>query len=216
MADRPASRRVSSPASVSRWASSWKPRPEHRQQRGRGTTHNPKLSPGYTEHQRGAPERCLSARNPGRPGRRRPGPSAARSHRLAVTEGRTAHVLPASRGSAQLIVGPPATDRNKRVNSPASKSAQNADLVRAEVVRERTSAERILSFRCKQSSVWSCQRRAVGRIDDHQGPDLPIASFPNPCHDPAHRHRWSDWRRHHEHQARQAHQRWNAYADTTT
>jgi hypothetical protein len=37
-----------------------------------------------------------------------------------------------------------------------------------------------------------------------------------PCRDPAHRQRWSDWRRRHQHQARQAHQRWNAYADTTT
>jgi SRSO17 transposase len=38
---------------------------------------------------------------------------------------------------------------------------------------------------------------------------------PQPCHDPAHRQRWSDRRRCHQHRARQAHQRWNAYADTT-
>jgi hypothetical protein len=39
---------------------------------------------------------------------------------------------------------------------------------------------------------------------------------PQPCRDPAHRHHWSDWRRRHQYQSRQAHQRWNAYADTTT
>lgn len=37
---------------------------------------------------------------------------------------------------------------------------------------------------------------------------------PQPHRDRAHRHRWSDWRRGHQYQARQAHQRWNAYADT--
>src|SRR5258708_8566892 len=37
--------------------------PEHRQQRGRGTTHNPKLSPDYTEHQLGAADRRPSGRN---------------------------------------------------------------------------------------------------------------------------------------------------------
>jgi SRSO17 transposase len=41
------------------------------------------------------------------------------------------------------------------------------------------------------------------------------AVIPQPRRDPAHRHRWSVWRRHHQHQARLAHQRWNAYADAT-
>ena len=41
------------------------------------------------------------------------------------------------------------------------------------------------------------------------------AVIPQPRRDPAHRHRWSVWRRHHQYQARQAHQRWNAYADAT-
>jgi SRSO17 transposase len=36
-----------------------------------------------------------------------------------------------------------------------------------------------------------------------------------PRRDRAHRLRWSDWRRRHQHRARQAHQRWNAYAETT-
>jgi hypothetical protein len=40
--------------------------------------------------------------------------------------------------------------------------------------------------------------------------------IPQPRRDPAHRHRWSDWRRHHRYQACQAHQRWNAYADATS
>ena len=37
--------------------------------------------------------------------------------------------------------------------------------------------------------------------------------IPHPRRAPAHRHRWSTWRRHHQYQARQAHQRWNAYAE---
>jgi hypothetical protein len=36
-----------------------------------------------------------------------------------------------------------------------------------------------------------------------------------PRRDRAHRLHWSAWRRRHQHRARQAHQRWNAYADTT-
>jgi SRSO17 transposase len=39
--------------------------------------------------------------------------------------------------------------------------------------------------------------------------------IPPPRRDPTHRQHWSLWRRHHQHQARQAHQRWNAYADAT-
>jgi SRSO17 transposase len=38
--------------------------------------------------------------------------------------------------------------------------------------------------------------------------------IPPPCRDPAHRQHWSDWRRRHQHRARQAHKRWNTYADT--
>ena len=36
-----------------------------------------------------------------------------------------------------------------------------------------------------------------------------------PRRDRAHRLYWSEWRRRHQHRARQAHQRWNAYAETT-
>ena len=36
-----------------------------------------------------------------------------------------------------------------------------------------------------------------------------------PRRDRAHRLHWSEWRRRHQHRARQAHQRWNAYAETT-
>jgi SRSO17 transposase len=39
--------------------------------------------------------------------------------------------------------------------------------------------------------------------------------IPPPRRDRAHRLRWSEWRRRHQHRARQAHQRWNAYAETT-
>ncbi len=38
---------------------------------------------------------------------------------------------------------------------------------------------------------------------------------PPPRRDRAHRLHWSDWRRRHQHRARQAHRRWNAYAETT-
>ena len=39
--------------------------------------------------------------------------------------------------------------------------------------------------------------------------------IPPPRRDQAHRLHWSTWRRRHQHRARQAHQRWNAYAETT-
>ena len=38
--------------------------------------------------------------------------------------------------------------------------------------------------------------------------------IPPPRRDRAHRLHWSDWRRRHQYRARQAHQRWNAYAET--
>ena len=38
--------------------------------------------------------------------------------------------------------------------------------------------------------------------------------IPPPRRDRAHRLHWSIWRRRHQHRARQAHQRWNAYAET--
>ena len=39
--------------------------------------------------------------------------------------------------------------------------------------------------------------------------------IPPPRRERAHRLHWSDWRRRHQHRARQAHQRWSAYAETT-
>jgi SRSO17 transposase len=39
--------------------------------------------------------------------------------------------------------------------------------------------------------------------------------IPQPRRDQAHRQRWSGWRRRHQYRARQAHQRWNAYAEAT-
>ena len=39
--------------------------------------------------------------------------------------------------------------------------------------------------------------------------------IPPPRRDRPHRLHWSDWRRRHQHRPRQAHQRWNAYAETT-
>jgi hypothetical protein len=40
--------------------------------------------------------------------------------------------------------------------------------------------------------------------------------IPPPRRDQAHRLHWSAWRRRHQHRARQAHQRWNHYAETTS
>jgi SRSO17 transposase len=39
--------------------------------------------------------------------------------------------------------------------------------------------------------------------------------IPPPYRDRPHRQHWSQWRRRHQYRARQAHQRWNAYADIT-
>src|SRR6201993_4516399 len=39
-------------------------------------------------------------------------------------------------------------------------------------------------------------------------------AIPPPRRDRARRLHWSEWRRRHQHRARQAHQRWNAYAET--
>jgi SRSO17 transposase len=39
--------------------------------------------------------------------------------------------------------------------------------------------------------------------------------IPAPHRDRPHRLHWSTWRRHHQHRARQAHEKWNAYAETT-
>ena len=39
--------------------------------------------------------------------------------------------------------------------------------------------------------------------------------IPPPRRDRPHRLYWPDWRRRHQHRARQARQRWNAYAETT-
>ena len=39
--------------------------------------------------------------------------------------------------------------------------------------------------------------------------------IPPPRRDRAHQPHWSTWRRRHQHRARQAHQRWNACAETT-
>ena len=39
--------------------------------------------------------------------------------------------------------------------------------------------------------------------------------IPPPRRDRAHRLHWSEWRRRHQHRAREAHRRWNAYADKT-
>ena len=39
--------------------------------------------------------------------------------------------------------------------------------------------------------------------------------IPPPRQDRAHRLHWSAWRRRHQYRARQAHQRWNHYAETT-
>ena len=44
---------------------------------------------------------------------------------------------------------------------------------------------------------------------------LRLLILPTPRRDAGHILHWSTWRRRHQHRARQAHQRWHAYADTT-
>ena len=65
--------------------------------------------------------------------------------------------------------------------------------------------------------------------DSHPGPEtglIPLTIpelvrllrdtvIPPPCRGKTHRQHWSQWRRRHKYRVRQAHQRWNAYADTT-
>ncbi len=46
-------------------------------------------------------------------------------------------------------------------------------------------------------------------------PLLRVTVIPPPRRDRAHRLHWPEWRRRHRHRARQAHQRRNAYAETT-
>jgi SRSO17 transposase len=61
--------------------------------------------------------------------------------------------------------------------------------------------------------IYLAVTAAVQRQQD-TGSDVE-AVIPPPRRDRAHRLHWSDWRRRHQHRARQAHQRWNAYAETT-
>jgi MoxR-like ATPase len=60
--------------------------------------------------------------------------------------------------------------------------------------------------------VPSEQPRAL-LIDEIDKSDLDLPSDLR-RRDRAHRLYWPDWRRRHQHRARQAHRRWNAYAET--
>jgi hypothetical protein len=73
-------------------------------------------------------------------------------------------------------------------------------------------------------AVWDDQQHVTG--SDLDAGLIPITVpellrllrdvvIPPPRRDRAHRLYWSAWRRRHQHLARQAHQRWNAYAETT-
>jgi SRSO17 transposase len=81
---------------------------------------------------------------------------------------------------------------------------------------------------CLLAYIYLAVATAVHRQHD-PGPDLagliPITApellrllrgtvIPPPRRDRTHRLHWSFWRRRHQHRARQAHQRWNAYAET--
>ena len=55
-------------------------------------------------------------------------------------------------------------------------------------------------------------------LDTPAGPAVPADRYrghPLAHRDRAHRLHWSAWRRRHQHRARQAHQRWNVYAEAT-
>ena len=80
---------------------------------------------------------------------------------------------------------------------------------------------------CLLAYIYLAVAVAVHR-DSHPGPEIGLIPLtipelvrlrdtviPPPCRDKTHRQHWSQWRRRHQYRARQAHQRWNAYADTT-
>jgi SRSO17 transposase len=83
---------------------------------------------------------------------------------------------------------------------------------------------------CLLAYIYLAVTAAMQRLHDtSSGPDaglIPItipellrllrdAVIPPPRRDRAHRLHWSTWRRRHQHRARQAHQKWNTYAETT-
>ena len=55
--------------------------------------------------------------------------------------------------------------------------------------------------------------RADPRHRSRAAQTAPRHRHPRPCRDKAHRDAWTLWRRRHQYHARQAHQRWHAYAD---
>ena len=81
---------------------------------------------------------------------------------------------------------------------------------------------------CLLACIYLAVATALQRQHDSSDPDaalIPITIpellrllrdtvIPPPRRERAHRLHWSTWRRRHQHRARQAHQKWNAYADT--
>jgi SRSO17 transposase len=82
---------------------------------------------------------------------------------------------------------------------------------------------------CLLAYLYLAVAVALQRQHDASGPDtglIPVTIpellrllrdtvIPPPRRDRPHRLHWSDWRRRHQHRARQSHQRWNAYAEMT-
>jgi hypothetical protein len=63
---------------------------------------------------------------------------------------------------------------------------------------------------------YTCQpvAGAAGHRGPHRLQHLRDTVIPPPRRDRPRRLHWPAWRRRHQHRARQAHQRWNAYAQT--
>jgi hypothetical protein len=120
-----------------------------------------------------------------------------------------------------------AAQARRRIEEDHQLAKQVASLDRGQVIRWRS------RHRWNALCLLACIYLAVttARCKDGTGPAsdpdlIPVTVpellrqlrgqvVPHPRSDRAHRQRWSDWRRRHQHQARQAHQRWNAHADAT-
>src|SRR5262249_22092841 len=111
-----------------------------------------------------------------------------------------------------------------RIEEDHQLAKQAAGLDSGQVIRWRSWHR--WSALCLLACIYLAVTVALHR-DSHAGPEidlipvtipelvrlLPDTLIPPPRRDKTHRQHWSQWRRRHQYRARQAHQRWNTYAD---
>ena len=111
-----------------------------------------------------------------------------------------------------------------RIEEDHQLAKQAAGLDSGQVIRWRSWHR--WSALCLLAYIYLAVTVALHR-DSHAGPEidlipvtipelvrlLPDTLIPPPRRDKTHRQHWSQWRRRHQYRARQAHQRWNTYAD---